>query len=176
MTLTQAPTVSGTTRPGQTLTLGPVVSTPSDAQKTVQWLRDGVAVTGATGSTYQLGVPDLGHRLTAQVTVTHQGYRKLVAKAAPTSLVRSLPGLKTTTQVSKGSLRLTVNVAAPGVKEVNGVIGVRVGDKFVKTFPVVNGAGSTTIPVAAGRQKVQVHFRRTDLVESRDAYRTVTIP
>jgi surface antigen len=176
MSLTDPPTITGQTRPGQTLTLGPVVTDPKDATKSVQWLRDGVAVAGATGSTYTLGVADLGHRLAAQVTATRTGYRKLVTKAPATPLVRSLPGLKTTTQVSKGTLKLTVAVAAPGVKVVDGVIGVRLGGKYVTSFPVTNGVGTTTLKVASGTQAVQVHFRRTDLVEGRDAFRTVQVP
>jgi hypothetical protein len=67
-------------------------------------------------------------------------------------------------------------MAAPGVKDVNGVIGVRVGGRFVKTFRVQHGTGHTTLRVASGRQPVQIHFRRTAVVEPRDVSRILQIP
>jgi surface antigen len=176
MTLSDPPAISGGTRPGQTLTLERVVPTPRDAKVSVQWLRDGVTVPRATRSTYVLSAADLGHRLTAQVSVSRHGYRRLVAKAAAPATVRSLPGLRTGMKVSQRTLRLNVTMAAPGVKVVNGVVGVRVAGRFVKTFRVQHSTGWTTLRVASGRQRVELHFRRTDLLEARDTSRIVQVP
>lgn len=52
-----------------------------------QWLRDGVAVAGATKQTYTLGTSDAGHRLQVQVTAKAKGYQDGSATSKPTAKV-----------------------------------------------------------------------------------------
>lgn len=67
------PTLSGTARVGQTLTLDKGVWSPADATLTVQWMsQDGtatpVAIASATGDTYVLAAADQGKSVFARVT------------------------------------------------------------------------------------------------------------
>ena len=67
---TAAPVASGTGTVGQTLTCtnGTWQYSPTFAY---QWLRDGVAVSGATASTYVLVAADSTHSLSCRVTATN---------------------------------------------------------------------------------------------------------
>jgi hypothetical protein len=67
---TQVPTVRGEPVWGRTLSTTGGAWEPADVTRTYRWLRDGEPVSGATTSTYRLGTPDLGHRLSVQVTAT----------------------------------------------------------------------------------------------------------
>src|SRR5439155_1365005 len=63
--------ITGTPKVGQLLT-GHYTYTDVDGDlegtSTFRWLRDGVAISGATASTYPVGLADLTHTLTFEVT------------------------------------------------------------------------------------------------------------
>jgi hypothetical protein len=69
---TVAPVVSGTGTVGQILTTtnGTWVNASTYAY---QWLRDGVAIVGATASTYVLVAADSTHAVSCRVTATNAG-------------------------------------------------------------------------------------------------------
>ena len=56
-------------RVGATLTAKVGTWTPASATTSVQWLRNGTAISGATGTTYTLTAADAGKRVAARVTV-----------------------------------------------------------------------------------------------------------
>jgi hypothetical protein len=82
-----APAVSGTPAAGQTLTCErgswTGIGTLSFTQ---QWLRDGVAIAGATGSTYVVEAADEGHELSCEVTATNE-----FGKSSATSKALAVP-------------------------------------------------------------------------------------
>jgi hypothetical protein len=80
-------TISGTPLVTMTLTAQPGTWSPSYVRLTYQWLRDGVAIAGETGSTYTVGMADLGHRLTVSVTGSRPGYVSATAISAATAMV-----------------------------------------------------------------------------------------
>ena len=70
---TGLPVISGTPAPGQTLSAsnGTWANTPTSYA--YQWKRDGVAISGATGSTYAVQSADSGTTLTVTVTASNAG-------------------------------------------------------------------------------------------------------
>jgi len=62
------PEIAGTPTVGEILTATPGVWLPGDLQLSYQWLRDGVAVAGATQSNYALRAEDAGASVAVQVT------------------------------------------------------------------------------------------------------------
>jgi surface antigen len=71
---TTPPTVSGTAAVGAPLEVQMGVWSPSPTTVTVRWLADGVAIPGATATTY-VPTPELkGKTLTAEVTAERDGY------------------------------------------------------------------------------------------------------
>lgn len=66
----EAPKVTGTARYAQTLSVAAGSYDPATATESVQWLRDGSPIAGATGRTRTLTNKDVAHRLSARVTVS----------------------------------------------------------------------------------------------------------
>jgi hypothetical protein len=84
------PTISGTARAGSYLKVSLGTVSPSTAVKTYQWLRNGVAIEGATGATIALKNVDAGKKLSVKVTYTATGYgTKTLTSAAVTIATRT---------------------------------------------------------------------------------------
>lgn len=62
------PTISGTAQVGKTLTANAGSWEPSPVTLSYQWLRDGVAISSATTSTYTLVNVDIGTKISVKVT------------------------------------------------------------------------------------------------------------
>jgi hypothetical protein len=75
------PTVTGDARVGLTLTGDDsgVSTTPTDALRNYRWLRDGVAIPGATDLTYTATNDDAGSSLSFEVVATKAGYTDAAA-------------------------------------------------------------------------------------------------
>ena len=80
-------TITGTPLVTMTLTAQPGTWSPSYVRLAYQWLRDGVAIARETGSTYTVGMVDIGHRLTVSVTGSRPGYVSATAISAATAMV-----------------------------------------------------------------------------------------
>ena len=106
------PLITGSAVVGQTLH---VAGLPSGATFTYQWLRNGTAIGGATGSTFKLTSADAGKRLSLAVTSSRDGYTDLTRTSAQTGVV-----LKTFTKTSTPAIvgkvavgsKLTAKVSA----------------------------------------------------------------
>lgn len=70
---TALPTITGTLAPGQTLTATTGTWTNSPTSYSYQWYRGGVAIGGATNSTYVTTIADAGAVITVVVTATSAG-------------------------------------------------------------------------------------------------------
>jgi hypothetical protein len=79
------PAITGTTTVGQTLTCssGTWSKSPTYAY---QWLRDSVAISGATAATRVLAAPDAGALMSCTVTATNAGVSQ-VATSAQTAAI-----------------------------------------------------------------------------------------
>lgn len=141
---TEPPTVSGTMKPGSTLTLvQPAVD--SSASVAVQWFRGGVAVPGATGTSYRLTTADLGSRMLAQVRLTRPGYTPLTRRTASTWIVRAIPVLRVSAKPGLRTLAVTASVGATGVSSVTGTLQVRSQGKLIRAVPVRAGTARITV-------------------------------
>jgi hypothetical protein len=138
------PSVSGTPRLGQTLTFDPGSVTP-DGDVAVQWLRGGVPVDGATGTTYPLSAADLGHRISAGMTVTRDGYTTLTERTPSTAHVKTEPRIRVQAEPSTGRVRFTVTVTATGVSPVTGTVRIRSNGKLLSEVTLSNGTGVATV-------------------------------
>ena len=82
------PAVSGPAKVGRTLTVHPGDWQPAPVTLSYQWYRSGEAIDGATEADYTLVDADQGHRLSAQVTGTKDGYATASEMSKPTQIVR----------------------------------------------------------------------------------------
>ena len=120
----QPPVMEGTPVLGETLRLTTVGTATPDATRAIQWMRDGVPVSGATTRQYETTRADLGTVLTAQVTWSREGYRSAREEVATPVPVRSITTL--TPVVTEGAGRFVVDatVTARGVDVVPSVVQV----------------------------------------------------
>jgi len=87
ITSTVKPVVTGTAKVGAKLTASAGTWSPSETTPAFQWLRSGVAISGATSSTYTLTATDLGKTLAVKVTASKAGYTSLATTSASTAAV-----------------------------------------------------------------------------------------
>jgi hypothetical protein len=86
------PTIGGSAMVGSTLSeTSPGSWMPGGVTFARQWLRNGSAVPGATGTSYLLSAADLGARISLRVTASTPGYTSQSATSAQTSAVASAP-------------------------------------------------------------------------------------
>lgn len=83
---TVAPTISGTAELGATLTGNHGTYTGSPTSYTYRWLRNGVAIGGATAQTYVLVLSDLGTTITFEEVPTGPGGTGAAATSAGTAI------------------------------------------------------------------------------------------
>ncbi|UMG91703.1 hypothetical protein MF408_16710 [Nocardioides sp. TF02-7] len=163
---TTAPSVlDGTTRVGSELAVTPATVTPADAGRSYQWLRDGRAVAGATGTSYALTADDLGTQISVRVTHSRRNFLPLVERLAAPAAVTTRPTLATRVVGKPRRAVVRVRLTAPGVGPVDGRVVVRVGVRQA-TVQLVDGRARVVVPgVVPGRRKVRVRFAGTTTVE-----------
>ena len=113
------PTISGSAKVGNTLTVATGTWQPAPVALTYQWLRDGVAISGATASSYTLVAADSGKSISVQVTGSKVGYTtvsKVSSAVAVEPTQPTTPGTLTgSTPTIKGTARIGNTVeASPG--------------------------------------------------------------
>jgi hypothetical protein len=87
---TAAPVVTGTVKVGQPLAVKAGSWTPKPASFSYQWKRAGVAIAGATRSTYVLRPADAGRAITVTVTAKRPGYTAAARQSASSRQVVGL--------------------------------------------------------------------------------------
>ncbi|OUE18092.1 hypothetical protein BFL34_02845 [Clavibacter michiganensis] len=82
-----APVISGSATAGSTLTVSTGSWTPAPTAFAFKWWSDGVAVSGATASTYAVRAADVGKQITVTITGSKAGYTALSRSSAATARV-----------------------------------------------------------------------------------------
>ena len=154
MTVTPAPTISGTAAVGKTLTAVNGAWTPSNVSFTYQWNRNGTVISGATGATYSPVAADVGSSLTVTVVASLTGYTSTTRSSAGTAAV--LNQITTVTPTITGSTTIgSVLTATPGSWSPAGISlsyqwnrgGVAIAGATSSTYTLVTADDTTTITV-----------------------------
>ncbi|MCW2767819.1 MAG: hypothetical protein JWO11_3778 [Nocardioides sp.] len=148
-----APSISGNGRVGSLLSSSPGTWTGLLAPAFgYQWLRDGTAISGATGSTYVARAADAGRSLTLRVAATRPGYLPGAATtsglqiAKMSTTTRAALVKKTVAKGAKGLLKIILN--GNGAKP-SGIVKVYDGAKLLKSYPIRssdNGSRTVELP------------------------------
>ena len=158
---TVAPVASGTPAAGQTLSCssGSWTGAPTPTYA-YTWLRDGVAIAGASGSTYAVQAADVGNGLTCKVTATNENGS---AAAVSNTLIVPVPPppkppvvrlMSAKIVVSRGAAHVPISCASAscvGTIELTERVAVlhrRGGRTIVKRETLILGKGAYTL--AAG--------------------------
>ncbi|OUE10201.1 hypothetical protein CMsap09_14735 [Clavibacter michiganensis] len=86
-TSSSAPVISGSATVGSTLTVATGAWNPAPTSFAFKWWSDGVAVAGATASTYAVRTADVGRQITVTITGAKPGYTALSRSSAATARV-----------------------------------------------------------------------------------------
>lgn len=124
-----APRLDGSPYVGKTLTVRGASAAdfvPEATSVSYQWMRNGVAISGATGASYMLKAMDLDQRISARVTGTRLGYTDGVATTAGVKVVPQPPNDPSVDRMW-GSDRYATNL------HVNQKVGVKSGPVFIAT-------------------------------------------
>ncbi|WP_315900559.1 calcium-binding protein [Maritimibacter alkaliphilus] len=118
---TGAPEVSGTPRPGETLTMSTDGIADADGLGTFyyEWWRDGVRIPGAFSQSYEVQAEDLGHAITARVAYT-DGYGTAERVASAPVSVTATGGTGLTLTGDAGNNRLEGGAGADSLSGLGG--------------------------------------------------------
>lgn len=114
------PAVSGKALQGKTLTADAGTWGPEGVSLAHQWLRNGSAISGATGTSYVLQKADVGKKISVRVTGTLAGYEPASATSAQSKPVVGLLTTKKPTINGKPKVGKTLT-AVPGKWKPKGI-------------------------------------------------------
>ena len=175
--------VSGIARLGSTLTASPGTWTRSPGFA-YQWLRDGVAVPGATGASHVLTIVDAGRLMTVRVTARRAGYLDGTSTSAGLRIakVASRTGFTLADRtISRTTYpRASVTVTGPVGAAISGTVSVYDGSRRIKYVTLsITAAGKVTIStprLSRGTHYLSVGFGgNTQLLSSRSAKTSVKV-
>lgn len=158
------PKISGTATFGKTLTAKPGTWTKK-TKLSYQWNRDGLAISGATKSTYKAAVADVGTKLTVTVTGKLSGY----ADTGKTSKTVTIKAAKLTTKTPKISGTAKVGktlTAKPG----SWTKGTTLTYQWLAGGVVIDGQTGKTLKLAAEQKGTTIKVKVTG---SKAGYATV---
>jgi surface antigen len=87
MTVTSAPTISGTPRVDEVLEVDPGTWSPTPESTTIRWYADGEPISGASDRRLHLGQEQIRQKITVTMTAHHVGYKNSAATSAATAPV-----------------------------------------------------------------------------------------
>jgi hypothetical protein len=140
----KAPTLSGSTRVGSTMSASAGDYSPANATVSYEWLRDGTVLPGTTGRTRTLPASDRGHRLSVRVSYSAPGYTTRTLTTPVSGLVKATSKLSVSAVAGTGRVTFTITVTATGISPPDGTVrlGLPGADRMVK---VVKGRATTTL-------------------------------
>jgi hypothetical protein len=106
------PTISGVTAVGQLLTAGTTGWDPTPTSFNYVWLRNGIAITGATSSTYRLVAADRGFVISVRVTPVLTGYTSTAKTSEVTGVVATGTFATTTVPTISGTVAVGQTLTA----------------------------------------------------------------
>ncbi len=171
------PVVTGTAKPGQTLTVDPGAYRPADATYAIQWLRAGQPIPGATGTTYRLSGADLGAKISTSVAVLRGGYVVPTLTTPLTARVRATPRIKVERVRLKHGVKLKLTVLTRLVPTVEGAVLVRVQGGFHQKVVLHNGVARLRVSdLPKGKQALKVSYLGSPTVARVVKRGTVSMP
>jgi hypothetical protein len=171
------PALTGTAKPGQTLTVDPGAYRPTDATVTVQWLRKGQPIPGATATTYRLSGADLGAKVSASVTVVRAGYATTAPTTPVTARVKATPRIKVERVRLKHGVKLRLTVLTRLVPKIEGSVLVRVQGGFKQKVVLHNGVARLRISdLPTGKRALKISYLGSPTVARVVKRGTVSMP
>lgn len=162
------PVIAGTPTVGSTLTTDPAIW-DSRFEPSIQWLRRGVAIPGATDASYQVSAADAGEPITVRHTVSRPAYTQEEGRGATVEFASaqatSAPVTAVTAGTPTGSVAISGRAALGSVLTATPGTWTVAGLAFAYTWTVDGKAVATgarfTVPLSAVGKLVVVTARAT---------------
>ncbi|HVQ19070.1 MAG TPA: hypothetical protein VMT27_08560, partial [Actinomycetes bacterium] len=138
---TTTPSLTGTALVGHTLTASPGQFTPAGATPSYQWLRGGVAISGATARAYTLQPADVGEPVAVRITLSAPHWAPTSATARTKTRVKSVPQLTVQIAAHATWAGVSVRVVTPGLPEPDGRARLYERGRLLGTIVVTDGHG-----------------------------------
>lgn len=158
------PTGTGEPHLGQTLTVDPGTTRPGITTLTYEWLRDGVAVPGATGTSYRLTAADVGSAVTARISRTRENFAPLTTEVAFPGLVGSDSRLSVLPYGRSQAAAVRIYVRARGVDAPDGRVTITVATRQVRGVVRDGFLRAFVRNVPPGLRRVVVDYAGTDVL------------
>jgi surface antigen len=159
-TFAATPAISGSPVVGQTLEVSAAPATPSTATTSYEWRRDGVAIDAADGPTYTLQTRDVGHRVTASVTLVAPHWAPTSDLVRGPGVVKAVPRITTRVAAHTTSANLYMRVAAPGLRDPQGEIRVYEHHRLLDTLVVTDHRAHARLQnLSAGKHRLVLRYR-----------------
>lgn len=153
--------IDGFAEQGQTLHVDNSIVDPdgNPVEFSYQWLRNGVAISGATGSSYELTQADVGSTITVMTTyVDGQGTSETVT-SDPTGQIKNINDAPTgAVTITGAALQGDVLTASHTVDDVDGVPAT-VQWQWYRDGVAISGATSATYQLSDADVGTQIHVR-----------------
>ncbi|KQX74819.1 CHAP domain-containing protein [Aeromicrobium sp. Root472D3] len=177
ITLSSGPRITGSPGVGTVLSVSPGTVSPSGASVRYQWLRDGRAISGATGRTRKVSKTDVGRRLSATVTYKASGYTALTATTPAVRRTRTASSMSVRAVAGgSGRIAFTVTVRATGSAPLSGSLTVVDPAGRTRAVKVTKGRATFTLTrQATGRQTYRLGYGGTSRVASTEKTKTLTV-
>ncbi|MCY3959972.1 MAG: fibronectin type III domain-containing protein [Chloroflexi bacterium] len=165
---TGAPTISGTTEIGQTLTADTSGIADADglanATFSYQWIRGDADIDGATGATYELQDGDAGKAIRVRVTFTDDaGHSESLTSAAtaevaarPNRTATGAPTVSGTTEVGQ-----TLTADTSGIADADGLANATFSYQWIRGDADIDGATGATYELQDGDAGKAIRVRVT---------------
>ena len=158
-----APALSGSATVGSTLTASTGTWNTTGLDFEVEWLRNGVVVPGAEGTTYPVTIADIGKRISARVTASKP---ELLGVAITTAATTAVPKVATVTGLSLSKTITTRNKTVVASATITSAAGVPTGtvtfysgSTKLRTVTVVNGQATLALKYATkGTYKIKAVY------------------
>jgi 5-hydroxyisourate hydrolase-like protein (transthyretin family) len=183
LTATSAPVVTGTARPGATLSASAgawSATDPTSGATTFgyRWLRDGRAITGATAATYRPTTADLGRAVTVEVRAARPGHATATGRSAART-VKARPTVSVSASGGRRTATFTVVVEASGTAP-TGTVRVRLGSRTLRSATLTSYRGTRRAVVkvtglSRGTRTYTVDYRGSTKVEARSVTTRVRV-
>ena len=169
-TATGAPTITGTVRVGETLTVNTTDISDSDGLNNVtftyQWLADDTDITDATGSTHALAEADEGKTIKVRVSFTDDAGNEETLTSQPTSAVAARPNNATTgapTISGTAQVGQMLTASTSGISDSDGLTNATFAYQWLTSGDAeIDGATSATYTLVEADEgktiKVRVSF------------------